>query len=118
MRLTRRAHSPSSRKTWKRPVPKFDVEDEQGIQWRVKLGEEPESETAATRFLWAAGYFVDEDYYLAEIKVMGLPKLHRGESFVSADGTVHRRAWNASRKKRRRSARGTGSTIRSSTRVN
>ena len=70
--------------------PKFDVEDRQGIQWRVKLGEEPESETAATRFLWAAGYFVDEDYYLAEIKVMGLPKLHRGESFVSADGTVHR----------------------------
>jgi hypothetical protein len=70
--------------------PKFDVEDKQGVQWRVKLGEEPESETAATRFLWAAGYFVDEDYYLAELKVMGLPKLHRGENFVSADGTVHR----------------------------
>ena len=70
--------------------PKFDVEDAQGVQWKVKLGQEPESETAATRFLWAAGYFVDEDYYLPEINVMGMPKLHRGESFVSADGTVHR----------------------------
>ena len=70
--------------------PKFDIEDEQGVQWKVKLGQEPESETAATRFLWAAGYFVDEDYYLAELKVKGLPALHRGQSFVSADGTVHR----------------------------
>jgi len=71
-------------------TPKFDVEDEQGIVWKVKLGEEAEAETAATRFLWAAGYFVDEDYYLAEIKVTGVPKLHRGENLVSPDGTVHR----------------------------
>lgn len=70
--------------------PKFDIEDGQGVHWKVKLGEEPQSETAATRFLWAAGYFVDEDYYLAEINVNGMPKLHRGEDFVSADGTVRR----------------------------
>jgi hypothetical protein len=74
----------------KQTSPKFDVEDEQGVRWRVKLGQEPQAETAATRLLWAAGYFVDEDYYLAEVKVTGLPKLHRGQSFVSADGTVHR----------------------------
>ena len=49
--------------------PKFDVKDDQGVQWRVKLGQEPQSETAATRFLWAAGYFVDEDFYLPELKV-------------------------------------------------
>jgi hypothetical protein len=69
--------------------PKFDIKDEQGVQWRVKLGQEPQSETAATRLLWAAGYFVDEDYYLAEFKVAGMPKLRRGSSFVSADGMVH-----------------------------
>ncbi len=74
----------------KQTSPKFDVEDEQGVRWRVKLGQEPQAETAATRLLWAAGYFVDEDYYLAEVKVTGLPRLHRGQSFVSADGTVHR----------------------------
>jgi hypothetical protein len=69
--------------------PKFDVTDDQGVTWRVKLGHEPQSETAATRFLWAAGYFVDEDYYLPEIHVTGLPKLERGGNFVSADGAVH-----------------------------
>jgi len=68
--------------------PKFDVVDAQGEKWRVKLGEEPRAETAATRLLWAAGYFVDEDYYLAELKVQNLPKLHRGQEFVSPDGTV------------------------------
>lgn len=70
--------------------PKFDVTDEKGVEWKVKLGREPQSETAATRLLWAAGYFVDEDYYLPEIKVTGMPKLHRGSNFVSADGTVHK----------------------------
>lgn len=70
--------------------PKFIVEDEQGVRWTVKLGQEPQSETAATRLLWAAGYFVDEDYYLAELKATGLPRLRRGQSFVSADGTVRR----------------------------
>ena len=69
--------------------PKFDVEDEKGVEWKVKLGEEPQAETAATRLLWAAGYFVDEDYYLADFKVQGLSKLHRGEKMVSDDGTIH-----------------------------
>jgi hypothetical protein len=69
---------------------KFDVIDDKGVRWRVKLGQEPQSETAATRLLWAAGYFVDEDYYLPELKVTGMPSLNRGGNFVSADGTVHK----------------------------
>jgi hypothetical protein len=69
--------------------PKFDVKDDQGIEWKVKLGQEPKSETAASRLMWAAGYFVDEDYYLQQFKVTGMPKLQRGANFVSADGTVH-----------------------------
>lgn len=68
--------------------PKFEIKDDQGVVWKVKLGEEPQTETAATRLLWAAGYFVDEDYYLVELKVVGMPKLSRGESFVAANGTV------------------------------
>jgi hypothetical protein len=74
----------------KQTSPKFDVEDDRGRQWRVKLGQEPQAETAATRLLWAAGYFVDEDYYLPQIKVPGLPRLHRGEEFVSGGEIVHR----------------------------
>jgi hypothetical protein len=70
--------------------PKFDVRDDRGVEWRVKLGQEPQSETAAAHLLWGAGYFTDEDYFLPELKVNGLPRLHRGRKFVSPDGVVHR----------------------------
>src|SRR5262245_19719799 len=36
-------------------TPKFEVTDENGVHWKVKLGKEAQSETAATRLLWAAG---------------------------------------------------------------
>ena len=70
--------------------PKFEVTDDQGVHWKVKLGQEPQSETAATRLLWAAGYFVDEDYYLAQFQVTNMPRLRRGGKYVSAGGTVHK----------------------------
>lgn len=70
--------------------PKFDIVDDHGVVWKVKLGEESESETAAARLMWAAGYFVDEDYFVPELVVAGLPTLHRGQEFVSTGGTVHR----------------------------
>jgi hypothetical protein len=68
--------------------PKFEVRDERGIKWKVKLGEEAKSETAATRLLWAAGYLVDEIYYRPSIRVLGLPRLARGREFVSEGGPV------------------------------
>jgi len=67
--------------------PKFEVQDENGIKWKVKLGPEAKSETAATRLVWAAGYFVDEDYYRPQIHVRGLQRLRRGQEFVS-DGEI------------------------------
>ena len=69
-------------------APKFIVRDEQGVRWKAKLGEEVKSETAATRLVWAAGYFTDEDYYLPELRVENMPKLKRGSQYVSADGRV------------------------------
>lgn len=68
--------------------PKFSAEDERGVRWKVKLGVEAQPETVATRFIWAVGYFADEDYYLPQVKVEKLPPLRRGRKFVSADGTV------------------------------
>lgn len=68
--------------------PKFDVTDEHGIRWKVKLGEEAMAETAATRLLWAAGYLVDELYFRPSIRVQGLPRLTRGREFVSEGNTV------------------------------
>jgi len=69
-------------------TPKFDVVDEQGVRWRVKVGPEARAETAATRLLWAVGYFADEDYYVPELRVEGMQKLSRGQKFVSAGGIV------------------------------
>jgi hypothetical protein len=68
--------------------PKFDVRDERGRVWRVKLGPESRPETAATRLLWAAGYYVNEDYFVPSLKIENLPKLRRGRKFVSPDGIV------------------------------
>ncbi len=68
--------------------PKLDVEDAAGVHWRVKLGEESQTETAATRLVWAAGYFVDEDYYLPEVTITNLPRLHRGREFVLPGGRI------------------------------
>jgi hypothetical protein len=68
--------------------PKFEVEDAAGVRWRVKMGEESQTETAAGRLLWAAGYFVDEDYFVPQLTVKGLTSLHRGQAFVSPGGIV------------------------------
>ena len=68
--------------------PKFEVEDEHGVTWKVKLGEEARSETAAARLMWAAGYLVDDAYYRPSIHVHGLTGLVRGREFVSDGDTV------------------------------
>jgi hypothetical protein len=91
-----KAHAPDPTSTFtfvneddRASSPKFEVADGKGVEWKVKLGAESQSETAATRFLWAAGYFADEDYYVAELTVQGLPILQRGHEFVSPNGVVH-----------------------------
>lgn len=68
--------------------PKFDVKDARGVVWNVKLGEEAQAETVATRLVWSVGYFAEEAYYFDEVQVIGLPKLKRGRDFVLSDGIV------------------------------
>jgi hypothetical protein len=68
--------------------PKFDVEDARGVVWTVKLGEEAQAETVATRLVWAVGYFAEEAYYFDEARIDNLPKLSRGREFVLSDGIV------------------------------
>jgi hypothetical protein len=70
-------------------TPKFEVMDKRGVHWLAKLGEEAQSETAAVRLLWAAGYFTDEAYYFSELRVEKMPeKLEKGKEFLS-EGLVH-----------------------------
>jgi hypothetical protein len=68
---------------------KFVVRDCDGIKWKVKLGLEVRSETAASRLVWAAGYAVNEDYFVPEIQIQGLPPhLRRGQKLIGAGGTA------------------------------
>jgi hypothetical protein len=69
--------------------PKFDVRDENGVKWRVKLGVEARPETVASRLVWAVGYYANEDYFLPELRVENMPPLKRGQNLVGPDGTVH-----------------------------
>lgn len=68
--------------------PKFDVRDENGTKWRVKLGLEAQPEVAATRLLWAVGYFTDEDYFLPVLQVQNMQALKRGRKLIAPDGTM------------------------------
>src|SRR5262245_45281007 len=48
--------------------PKFVIRDQDGAEWKVKLGSEARAETAATRLIWAAGYYTDEDYIVPVLR--------------------------------------------------
>ncbi|HWS87582.1 MAG TPA: hypothetical protein VN282_11500 [Pyrinomonadaceae bacterium] len=62
--------------------PKFKVRDARGVEWSVKLGPEAQSETVATRLVWAVGYFAEEAYYFDEVKLANIPRLSRGREYV------------------------------------
>jgi hypothetical protein len=69
--------------------PKYLVRDDAGVKWKIKLGTEAKPEVAASRLVWAVGYFTDEDYCLPEVRVQDLPgDLHRGQKLFAPDGTV------------------------------
>jgi hypothetical protein len=69
--------------------PKFDVRDAAGTKWKVKLGVEARPETVATRLMWAVGFGTNENYFLPETKVNGMPpRLQRGQELVGANGEI------------------------------
>lgn len=68
---------------------KINVRDEAGVKWKIKLGAEAQPETAASRLVWAAGYFANEDYFLYDLHVSELPvHLHRGQKYVGPNGQM------------------------------
>jgi hypothetical protein len=68
--------------------PKFEVRDARNVKWVVKLGEEAQSETVATRLVWGVGYFAEEAYYYNRVRIRNLPKLSRGRKFVEGNSIV------------------------------
>ena len=86
--------------------PKFVVHDIDGVEWKVKLGLEARSETAASRIVWAAGYATDEDYLVQDLQVSGMPRhLHRGRKLIGPGGRMH----NARLEREREGEKKTGS---------
>jgi hypothetical protein len=70
--------------------PKFIVRDRDGVKWTVKLGIEARPETVACRITWAVGYYTNEDYFMRDLQVQGMPaRLRRGQKMVDPDGSVH-----------------------------
>jgi hypothetical protein len=69
--------------------PKFEVRDENGTKWKVKLGVEARPETVASRLVWAVGYYANEDYFLPDLRVENMPHLRRGQNLVASDGSMH-----------------------------
>lgn len=50
---------------------KYRVHDGSGRVWVAKLSKEAQAETAATRLLWAAGYFTDITYLVPRVVIEG-----------------------------------------------
>lgn len=50
---------------------KIHVRDDKGRQWTVKFGPEAKPETSASRIVWAAGYHVDQDYFVKRTHIEG-----------------------------------------------
>ena len=68
--------------------PKFEIVGDDGTKWKAKLGSEARPETVASRFVWAIGYFANEDYFVPSLQVAELPKLHRGRKDTERGGIV------------------------------
>jgi len=67
--------------------PKIRVTDANGMEWTAKFGTEVNSETFATRIVWAAGYFVEPAYFVSSGRIQNVGKLTRAKSHVKSDGS-------------------------------
>jgi hypothetical protein len=63
------------------------VRDARGRTWRVKWGAEVHTETFATRIAWAAGYFVEVNYFVPGGRIEGAEHIQRARDCVEQDGT-------------------------------
>ncbi len=67
--------------------PCVSVSDARGRRWRVKWGNEVQSENFAVRLVWACGYYAETTYYVASgtIVDVGLESLQRARSCIHDD---------------------------------
>ena len=68
---------------------KYRVKDAAGREWVVKVGKEAQSETAATRLLWAAGYMTEATYLVPRVNIRG-KGVFRNARFEGRGGGIKR----------------------------
>jgi hypothetical protein len=66
--------------------PCVSVRDARGRIWRVKWGDEVHTETFATRFAWAAGYFVEVNYFVPSGTITAATALQRASQCIDQEG--------------------------------
>jgi hypothetical protein len=59
--------------------PGYDVRDQKGLTWSVKVGVEAQSEVAVSRILWAIGFHQPPTYFLREWTASGAPATMKPE---------------------------------------
>jgi hypothetical protein len=65
--------------------PCVSVIDDRGRRWRVKWGDEVNSETFAVRIAWACGYFVETTHFVAHGRIVGATGLQRAGACLDED---------------------------------
>jgi hypothetical protein len=67
--------------------PSMSVRDARGRVWRVKWGNEVHTETFAARLAWAAGYFVEVNYFVPAGHIDCPETLGRTRECIAPDGS-------------------------------
>jgi hypothetical protein len=63
--------------------PCVSVRDARGRVWRVKWGDEVHTEVFAARLAWAAGYFVETNYFVPSGRIEGTGTLQRASACIT-----------------------------------
>jgi len=66
--------------------PCVSVRDARGRVWRVKWGNEVHTEAFAARLAWAAGFFVEVNYFVPSGRIEGVDALQRAGEYINQDG--------------------------------
>jgi hypothetical protein len=66
--------------------PCVSVRDARGRDWRIKWGKEVRSEPFACRMAWAAGYFVETNYFVRSGTIEGARELQKASACIREGG--------------------------------
>jgi hypothetical protein len=89
--------------------PRVRVVDAKGVKWSVKFGPEVHAEIFASRIAWAAGYFVEPEYFVASGLIDDLGDLKRAKGYLKADGSFTNARFKRQREKGVKSLEGADS---------